>query len=175
MAMNSLVILLLVFLFGYNIYVSAARASGQALPKLFGWCSAVIISGSMSGTIEIDDLVVAREQESYQVNDVVLFRDAEGTTTCHRIVGKEAEGFITKGDANNASDWRPVPEGNVYAKVKLVLPRVGFFYHAVRTPLGLIVMMTSVVALILLPYFLARREDRREEKTMKVPLGQVKG
>ena len=158
--MSSLVILLLLLLFGYNIYVSAARASGQALPKLFGWCSAVVISGSMSGAIEVDDLVIARELKHYRVGDVVLFRDSGGTTTCHRIVGEKAEGFVTKGDANNTPDYWIVPERDVYAKVMLVLPRVGILYHAFRTPPGLIIMMVSVVGLILLPYFWGRREKK---------------
>jgi len=158
MAICSLMILLLTMLFGYNIYVSAARASGQALPMLFGWCSAVVISGSMSGDIEVDDLVVARKRDSYQLEDVVLYRDAENTTICHRIVGREADGFITKGDANNAPDMRIVPQEDIYAKVVLVLPRVGYIYHAVRTPVGLILLMVSVVVLILLPYFMRRRE-----------------
>jgi len=158
MAMGSLMILLIAMLFGYNIYVSAARASGQALPILFGWSSAVVISGSMSGVIEVDDLVVARERPVYQLGDVVLYRDAEDTTICHRIVGREADGFVTKGDANNAPDLRKVPQEDIYGKVVLVLPRVGYIYHAVRTPLGLVLLMVSVVTLILLPYFMRRRE-----------------
>ena len=157
MALRSLMMLVLLLLLGYNLYVSAARASGQALPKLFGWSTAVIISGSMSGAIEIDDVVVAKEHSGYAVGDVILFRDPNGSTLCHRIIDRAEDGFITKGDANNIPDQQAVPQSGIYGKVRLVLPRVGALQRILRTPLGRILLMLLTAGIVLLPYFQRRK------------------
>jgi len=169
-ALSSLMILLLILLIGYNIYVSAARASGQALPKLFGWSNAVVISGSMRPELEVNDVVIAHEQKEYQAGDVILFREESGKTVCHRIISREADGFVTKGDANSSADQRRVPPGDVHGKVVLVIPRVGVIQEVMAKP-WVMALAGSVVALfVFLPYFL-RGYKKEEGQEQEEPLG----
>jgi len=151
--LQGVVVLLLTLILGYNLYISAARASGQALPKCFGFSTAVIISGSMSGAIEVNDVVIAREQPLYAQQDVILFQDYDGVIVCHRIVGQTEGGFITKGDANNVEDQQPIPASRIFGKVVWVLPRVGLVQIYARSPLGLSVIALAVAGIVLWPYF----------------------
>jgi len=164
LALTSLMILLLVLLVGYNIYVSAARASGQALPKLFGWSNAVVISGSMSGAIEVNDVVIAHEQKEYQTGDVILFRDESGTTVCHRIIAREAEGFVTKGDANPSPDQRRIPPEDVYGKVVQVIPRIGVIQEMLAKPWVMALAGGILALIVFLPYFLRGNKQEEEEE-----------
>jgi signal peptidase len=162
-------ILFAVAVLGYNLYVSAARASGQALPKALGFSSAVIISGSMSGAIEVDDVVIARERPGYAVGDVILFLDSEGTIVCHRIVGQTGGGFITKGDANNVEDEQGVAPGCVLGKVIWKLPRLGVIQRYVRSELGLMAVTLAAAALVLAPYLKRQRQERKEREKASSP------
>jgi signal peptidase len=151
MSMVSTTLLLL----SYNLYVSAARASGQALPKFFGWSSAVIISGSMSGAIEIDDVVIAKEQTSYAPGDVILFNDRNGVVICHRIIAVKEGAFETKGDANNIQDIDPVFLDHIYGKVQWVIPRIGAMKQVLFSPV-VIVLIAVLVILIMVPHYRKR-------------------
>lgn len=157
--LSALLIALLVSLIGYNVYTLAARASGRALPKVFGYTSAIIISGSMSGAMEINDMVIARVQPSYAQRDVILFRDAHGTIVCHRIVALEDGSYITKGDANNVADADPVPPERVIGKVKLVIPKVGVVQVYMSHPLGMAALAAVVILVVMLPYFGRKKRD----------------
>ncbi|MDR0530826.1 MAG: signal peptidase I [Oscillospiraceae bacterium] len=159
-AFSSLMIVLLLLLLSYNIFVSAAHASGQALPKVFGWSTAVIISGSMSGAIEVDDVVIARAQDEYEVGDVVLYRDEHGTTICHRIAERDGAFFVTKGDANNVVDQRPVPQSDIYGKVRVIIRHIGAVQRVLHTSAGTMTLALLTVILILWPYF--RRKKQAE-------------
>ena len=167
-ALSSLMILLLLLLVGYNIYVSAARASGQALPKLFGWSNAVVISGSMKPELEINDVVIAHEQKEYRAGDVILFRDESGITVCHRIVSQEADGFVTKGDDNNTPDQRRVPPGDVHGKVVLVIPRVGVIQQVMAKPWVMALAGGIAALVVFLSYFLRGRKPEQEESLLEI-------
>ena len=155
-----LMALAMLLLLGYNVYISAARASGQALPKFFGWSTAVIISGSMSGAIEIDDVVIVKEQKNYALGDAILFCDVNGKTVCHRIIAEKVDGFETKGDANNTPDQELVPLDRVYGKVRLTLPRIGVLQRVLRNPLGMFLLAALTILLIVGPYFRRERDDK---------------
>jgi len=168
-AAQGILILLLASLLAYNLYTSAARASGQALPKLFGFSGAVIISGSMSGVIEIDDVVIAREQPVYAPGDVILFQDPGGSVVCHRIVRETEAGFITKGTANNVEDRHPTPPQRVFGKVIWVLPRAGLAQRYVRSPLGRIAVILAAAAMVMLS-FVGRNKRTRGDEDVSPPL-----
>ena len=157
---SALLIALLVLLIGYNVYTSAARASGRALPKVFGFSSAIIISGSMSGAMEVNDLVIAQEQKSYTLRDVILFQDTHGTIVCHRIVGLTEKGYTTKGDANNIEDADPAPPERVIGKVKLVVPRVGIVQVWMSRPLGMALLAAVVILVVMLPYVGRKKQEQ---------------
>jgi len=140
----------LALILGCNLYILAARSlTGNPQPDVFGWSSAVVVSGSMSGSIEIHDMVIVRRADAYAPGDVISFRSGSAVVT-HRILRQTEEGYITKGDANNVPDTAPVPTDAVIGKVVLVIPGIGKLIEILRSPLGLTCLILLGIALILL-------------------------
>ena len=56
-------------------------------PTVFGCSSAVVLTGSMSGTVEPDDLIITHKQSDYTVGDIVMYQTG-GTPVTHRIISE---------------------------------------------------------------------------------------
>lgn len=118
-------LLLMLSVIGCNLYMIVQRVCYQeAYPMIFGYTTAVAVSGSMADVIEIDDLVVVHREDHYELGDIVTYQCGKSLVT-HRIVGKTKEGFRTKGDANNIEDLDPVKEEKILGKVVTVIPGIG--------------------------------------------------
>ncbi len=146
----------LAVLLAANLYVLAAQRLGVKDPAVLGLRSAVVLTGSMSGAIEPDDLVVTREQASYAAGDIIMFRSGSNTVT-HRITAVTPEGYRTRGDANNTEDAAVTPPENVLGRVVLVLPGVGGAVRFLRTPLGMLCLVLALPLVLWLPETLGRR------------------
>jgi len=141
----------LLLILAANCYMMFARlVLHEQQPDVLGYSTAVVISGSMSGSIEINDMIIIHAEDTYTTGDVITFYSGNSLVT-HRIVGETERGFITKGDANNAADLYPVPITDVVGKVVLVLPGIGVIIEALRTPLGMTVLLGIALGMILWP------------------------
>ena len=146
----------LVVLLAANLYVLAAQRLGTEDPALLGLRSAVVLTGSMSGAIEPDDLVVTHEEASYDAGDIIMFRSGSHTVT-HRITAVTEEGYRTKGDANNTEDAAVTPPEDVLGRVIAVIPGAGGAVRFLRTPLGMLCLVLVLPLAIRLPEMLGRR------------------
>jgi len=104
---------------------------------LLGFKPSVVASGSMTPSINVGDLAITvpTNLQSIKPGDIIEYlRNNEFIT--HRVVAIEningATIFITKGDANNASD-APVPESAVTGKVIYIIPKLGWVSIYLRT------------------------------------------
>lgn len=122
-----------------NLYLIAAGAITGEHPTLFGYAAAVVVSGSMSPTIEVDDMVIIHRQDSYSRRDIITYKDGEILVT-HRIEDITDGGYITKGDANNTTDGTISPD-RVVGRVILVIPKVGALIAFLRTPFGMLLLV----------------------------------
>ena len=94
-----------------NLYcLAAGRIFKVKAPTVFGCSSAVVLTGSMSGTIEPDDFIITHKQSDYTVGDIVMYQTG-GTPVTHRIISENEKGYRTKGDANNTDDGTEYTEG----------------------------------------------------------------
>ena len=83
-----------------------------------------ISSGSMKEAIQVDDLIITKEEENLVEGDIITFLQDDQIVT-HRIIEVLDNGnFITKGDANNSKD-KIVEKQNVIGKVIKILPGGG--------------------------------------------------
>ncbi len=139
----------LAVILGCNLYFIGGRALTGSQPTLFGWAAAVVVSGSMSPAIEVDDMVIVRRQSAYEKGDIVMYRDGDSLVT-HRVEEVTETGYITRGDANNTAD-PPVSADRVVGKAALVIPKVGRLTAALQTPLGLCILVLAGVGLIEAP------------------------
>lgn len=99
------------------------------VPSVFGYSALTVKTGSMSGTIEIGDLIIIKDTGEYEIGDIVTFlHEGDTVPTTHRIISMDENGlFITRGDANNVQDALPVSKDIILGEVVKVLPEVGLF------------------------------------------------
>lgn len=151
----------LVFLIIINVYLGINKGiSNNPIPKFLGISPLIVLSGSMQPAINAGDIVVIREQpsEQYKLGDVATYLD--GTTAfTHRIVGKEAGGFILKGDNNNVSD-DIVPREQFLGKVVLRIPKAGLAVLFFKTPAGMILLCGLLILTIYGDELIPRRRRR---------------
>lgn len=153
-ALRAIVAVAVVLLAAYNIYILVRRTVyGDGLPTVFGYGSAVVVSGSMAPELCVNDVVVIRAAAGYGVGDIVTFYDSSaGEYITHRIVYVSADGqFVTKGDANNAEDNFSVPPAAVVGKVVFVARGLGAAVTFFQSPVGLFAVLAAGVILWLLP------------------------
>ena len=60
-------------------------------------------TGSMEDNIHAGDYILIVKSDNYKIGDIITFRVDNGFVT-HRIISKNGNSFITKGDANNVED-----------------------------------------------------------------------
>ena len=97
----------------------------------------VVYGGSMSPAINLGDIAVVKHSDDIGVDDVITFYDG-GNSVTHRVVEVLPYGFLTKGDANNHTDIKPVYSNNVIGKVSFVLPYIGYVIHYAKSFWGLV-------------------------------------
>lgn len=149
--LKNLVIALLVLVLGFNLYSLYQRnINNSRFPMVLGYGYAVVVSGSMEPTLSRGDLVIVRQESAYEKGNIITFIQAgDQRTTTHRIVEVEDGRFVTQGDANNLVDESIVAE-QIFGKVVLTLPLIGYLIQSASTPLGLLV----IIALFLLMFYL---------------------
>ena len=88
--------------------------------NILGYTYFVVASGSMSGTIEVNDIIFVKLTDKVNVNDVVTFKSREGAIITHRLISVDDSRYVTKGDANNVAD-EPIDQDQIIGKVKLTV------------------------------------------------------
>lgn len=142
-------ITVLALLLACNLYFIAARAITEEHPTLCGYSTAIVISGSMSPAIQVDDMVIIHRENAYSCGDIITYKDGASLVT-HRIHEITEDGYITKGDANNTTDETISPD-SVVGRVVTVIPKVGKLISMIRTPLGMCGIVLIGVLLIEYP------------------------
>lgn len=124
--------------------------------------SYVVVSSSMSPTIDAGDAVVVRDVPASAIKErnVITYKqepasDVEDTPlVTHRVIDasrtEDGRVFTTKGDANEESDGSPVPAAAVVGAVWFHIPYIGYvitfasteygFFALVGVPIGLIIL-----------------------------------
>ncbi len=105
-----------------------------AAPLAIGDRSFTVRSGSMTPAIETGDVLVTEpiSPATAKVGDIVTFRDPEGSGKLfsHRVQsirpGGEDVNFVTRGDANTATERWNVPADGSVGKVVYRIPKIGY-------------------------------------------------
>ena len=123
----------------------------------------VVLTGSMLPKIQIYDVVVTKKVDasSLEVGDVITFASADSrflnTIITHRIIKKSYDkesktySFQTKGDNNNVADNALVPQNNIYGKVILKIPKLGYLQEFLATDGGWIIVIL-IPCLVVISY-----------------------
>lgn len=128
-----------------------------AVPKLMGYQTYDVVSGSMEPEIPVGSLVLVKEAEPETVvsGDVIAFYGAaDGVVVTHRVVenDKQAGEIITKGDANEQNDMNPVPYRNLIGRVENHYPVIGGIMAGLTTGMGKIYLLMILAAGVILNF-----------------------
>jgi signal peptidase I len=113
--------------------------------QMGGPVAAVSTAGqSMAPTFRPHHLVVVRRAAGYDVGDIVAYRsESLNTVVLHRIVDRDSDGFITKGDNNDWIDLDRPDADDVIGRVWLAVPQLGRLFELpapVRTAIPLLLL-----------------------------------
>lgn len=99
--------------------------------RLGGSTNIVVVRGtSMMPVYDLNDIVVARGADSYDIGDIVVFSVPEGVgkgmLVIHRLIGKRADGtWITQGDNRDTPDQFLLHDDDLHGKPLLRVPKAG--------------------------------------------------
>ncbi len=158
---------------GIDLYIAQSSLFlHDAMPMPFGYGMSVVLSGSMEPALSVDDFLLVREEESYAVGDMIVFRDGNSFTV-HRLKEVNGDTFITRGDANNTDD-SPISAKDVKGKVVKSVKGVGRLISAIRSPIGIVVMLGLAVALFEAPHFMREQKKREELEAIRLEIEKLK-
>jgi len=151
---------------GMNVFsLNASRLTGNALPMPFGFGASVVLSGSMEPALSVGDLLIVREQESYEAGKIVVYQSGN-LPVVHRIVDISEETVITCGDANNVND-EPFPITAIKGEVIAAIPYIGYAVWALKTPTAVVIMLAAAVLLVEWSFRTGKAEKEAEKEKLK--------
>lgn len=130
--------------------------------NIFGFTMFEVVTGSMSGTIEIDDYVIVKETTDINVKDIITFQYGDSFVT-HRVVEIRGDKIITRGDANNSDD-KEITYDDIVGKVIYVLPGAGVWKSVL---LEKQVFIPIIITLVLFVVFFSIEEKKYREVVKK--------
>lgn len=130
--------------------------------NILGFTMFEVVTGSMSGTIEIDDYVIVKETTDINVKDIITFQDGDSFVT-HRVVEIRGDKIITRGDANNSDD-KEITYDDIVGKVIYVLPGAGVWKSVL---LEKQVFIPIIITLVLFVVFFSIEEKKYREVVKK--------
>ncbi len=135
------------------LVAAVAPFAVYAIPQVVGADeSYVVLSGSMEPTLSPGDVVIVDGSTTIEQGDIITYATGpEAIPTTHRVVSVMAEGFETKGDANQNADHGLLTQSSVIGEVTITIPLMGHVILWANTPLGLITLIVlPISALVLL-------------------------
>lgn len=160
---------LFIYVVGDSIY--NMKKGNNVVPLLGGY---IIVTPSMVPTIKIKDAVVVKRtnKSDLSIGDIITFKSTDerykDLVVTHRVVGTQTIStgdlvYRTKGDNNRVEDSAVVEENNIYGKVVLKLPKLGYIKDFISTPLGFFLFIA--VPILALAYINIKnlRENVEEE------------
>lgn len=147
---------------GLTIYtINARKVTGNRLVMPFNKTIAYVTTGSMLPTIKGSDLIVIEKTNDYEVDDIVVYQDGN-LIVVHRIISIEGEKVITAGDGNDGSLDDPINMNMIQGEVIKIIPVLGFILKLLKSPVGIILIISSAIFLLVLSY--KKEQEMRDEQ-----------
>lgn len=115
-------------------------------------------SGSMYPYLKVNDIIVVKKSNFYNIDDVITYTSNDGTTVTHRIISIDGDNILTKGDANNTND-KEINKNKIVGKLVFKISNMGFVYYMLAKPsFWIIFFISGIIITIIIP------EKRRSEE-----------
>lgn len=161
--LNIIVVLVAICVILAADYIVQTKIMHKDYANIFGYTAFEVITGSMSGTIEVGDVVVAKITQDASENEIIVYKQGNSFIT-HRIIKIEGEEITTKGDANNSQD-KVINYNQITGKVIKVIPKVAIWKRVLSTP---VVFISIVTAIILLGFSVSTADKNEKDKKEKL-------
>lgn len=157
---NIIIVLMffLVIIVSYNfIQINILK---KQYSNFFGYTVFEVTTGSMSGTIEINDIILVKITQDVAKDDIITFQK-KGEIITHRIIAENDDLLITKGDANTGNDT-PIQKKDVIGKVTKIFPRFGIWVKVLSDTK---VIGSIIITVILFGFAISsKKEEKQEDK-----------
>ena len=130
--------------------------------NVFGYTYFVVSTGSMSGTIEANDIIIVKVTKDVKKDDVITYKDSSGSMVTHRVVEILGNKVITKGDVNNSED-DPINKNKVVGKVKVVISP-SFILKAIAIFIILFIFLALVNFDKVFKKYIVKEENKEKPK-----------
>lgn len=160
----------------YVLDIKIRAAKGDTSPPKFN--AFVVLSGSMLPEIQVYDVVITKkvDAKSLKEGDVITFASSDtrflNTIITHRIIKKNYDSktggytFQTQGDNNNVADSALVQPNNIYGKVILKIPKLGYLQEFLASDGGWILVIL-LPCLIVISYDIVKLSKKLKGKKYK--------
>lgn len=154
-------IIIIIIIFIIVIYsIFQIKILKKDYPNLFGYTIFRVLTGSMSGSLDIGDIVIVKITDDLQVNDIIVYKQQEYIIT-HRLIEINKHNLVTKGDANNSKD-KPISKNIVIGKVVKKITNVSVWKKVLATPQVLISIIITITLCVLT--FLYNTKEKKENE-----------
>lgn len=158
--LSLIIIIILIIINAYIVFSKFVLK--QSIPKIFKHSALIVVSGSMYPTIDIGDMIIIKEENQYNVQDIVTYLKDKNLIT-HRIVKKEGTLIFTKGDNNNVSD-NAIKNENIEGKTKYIIKKVGIIIQSLKSKEVLIITILFVLIILTKEKINKQRGERFEKR-----------
>ena len=158
-----------------GLFVYTQNAKGllkDKMPMPFGYGMSVVLSGSMESRLSVDDLVIIKATDSYNVNDIVIYQDGN-SLVIHRIIEIDGDTVTTKGDANNTSD-EPIQKSQIKGVLVYDIAGFGAVVNILKQPVFVILILAAAFLLTELSYRKEKDTDTEELDEIKKMIEELK-
>ena len=159
--LNILLVIVSILIIIGVYYIVQIKVFQNEYSNLFGYTFFEVATGSMSNTIEIGDVVVVKITKEVNKNEIIVYRDGDNFVT-HRLIEKDGDKLVAKGDANNSED-KPITEEQILGRVICVIPKIGIWRKIFLSPeiIGLILALIFLLGIVF--QFISNTEERKDE------------
>ncbi len=157
-----LIIIFISLVLGFGIYhLNAKTLTGEQMPMPFGIGVGVVMSGSMEPELSVDDVIIVKKCDNYNVGDTVVYQDGR-TLIVHKIIEENGDTVVTQGTANNTPD-EPITLSAVKGKVIRSISGLGILVKVIKSPAVTLFMLAAAVYLLYRSY---QREKENNENDL---------
>lgn len=159
--LNTLLIIVMIFICLGVYYIVQIKVLNKEYANMFNYTFFEVATGSMSHTIEIGDVVIVKLTKDVEENDIIVYQEGKDIIT-HRLIKKDENGLITKGDANNSED-KEINLEQVLGQVINIIPKVGIWRKILLSPQ--ILATTGIIIFLLSALFMySPKNNSKDEK-----------
>ncbi len=135
--------------------------------NLFGYTAFNVVTGSMSPTLEIGDIIIVKIGNEVEKDDIITYYKDDNFIT-HRAIEVNNDDIIARGDSNNSSD-SPITKDMVIGKVVRVFSNGSSFIDVLLTPKVFIsIIVTLFLFSLCISYIPKSKKNKNDNDEIEI-------